>query len=299
MAQQDKCLCCFPFCCLPCISEAEAGVVETCGKFDRVLTPGLGYICWPAQTVVARISLKIQHLEIECDTKTKDNVFVKVVVAVQYRVVESKVSSAFYKLTDPHSQIRSYVFDVIRSSIPLLHIDEAFASKDTLAHAVRDRIAHLMADYGYEIIAALVVDLNPDKEVKFAMNEINASQRLREAAAEKAEAEKILQVKNAEADAESKYLAGVGVARQRKAIVEGLQNSVSDFSTSVPGTTAKDVMDLLLITQYFDMLRDMGSARRGKDGKPTTIFLPHGPHAVQELRHDLKDSFVSGFGKSS
>lgn len=289
----QKCACCWPFCCLPCVSEAEAGVVELCGKFDRVLTPGLGCILWPFSQVVARVSLKIQHLEIACDTKTKDNVFVKVVVAVQYKVIEEKVSSAFYKLTDPQSQIRSYVYDIIRSFIPTMHIDDAFASKDTLAHSVRDRIAGLMEEYGYHIVAALVTDINPDREVKFAMNEINASSRLREAAAEKAEAEKILQVKNAEADAESKYLSGLGVARQRKAIVEGLQKSVNDFSSNVPGTTPKDVMDLLLITQYFDMLRDMGG--RKHTGGQQTIFLPHGPHAVQQLRDELKDSFISGF----
>lgn len=234
------------------------------------------------------MSLKIQHLEIPCDTKTKDNVFVSVLVAVQYRVVEDKVSSAFYKLTDPHAQIKSYVNDVIRSSLPTMELDAAFASKEVVAHAVRDRLASLMAEYGYEIIAALVVDLEPDKSVKAAMNEINAQQRMREANAEKAEAEKILQVKSAEADAESKYLNGMGIARQRRAIVDGLRDTVTDFSSNVQGTGPQDVMDLLLMTQYFEMMRDLG-----KGGQSSTLFLPHGPHAVRSLREELKDSFVS------
>jgi regulator of protease activity HflC (stomatin/prohibitin superfamily) len=235
------------------------------------------------------MTLKIQHLQFRCDTKTKDNVFVHVEVAVQYRVKEEKVSSAFYRLTDPAAQIKSYVFDVIRSSIPALELDEAFASKDTVAHAVRDRLSALMEEYGYVIIAALIVDLDPDQHVKYAMNEINASQRLREAASEKADAEKILQVKAAEADAESKYLAGMGVARQRKAIVDGLRSSVGDFSGEV-GTTPQDVMDLLLVTQYFDMIRDMG-----KMGTGSSLFVPHGPQAVGQLRKELKDHFKSGF----
>ena len=148
-------------------------MVESMGRYSRVLPPGLSCIMFPIETVVSRISLKIQHLEIECDTKTKDNVFVQVVVAVQYRVVENKVSSAFYKLTDPRQQIKSYVNDVVRSSIPTMEIDHAFESKSVVAHAVQDRLSVLMAEYGYEIIAALVVDLNPDKAVKAAMNEIN------------------------------------------------------------------------------------------------------------------------------
>ncbi len=163
-------------CCLPCINETDAAVVENCGKFSRILPPGVSFMFWPCETVVTRMSLKIQHLEISCETKTKDNVFVQVDVAVQYRVVEEKTSSAFYKLTDATAQIRSYVNDVIRSSLPTMDLDDAFASKEVVAHAVRDRLTALMSDYGYEIIAALVVDLSPDKNVKAAMNEINGDQ---------------------------------------------------------------------------------------------------------------------------
>lgn len=206
---------------------------------------------------------------------------------MQYKVVEEKVPSAYYKLTDPKSQIRSYVFDVVRSSIPRMDIDQAFASKDDVANSVKSQLSQLMAEYGYEITAALVIDLDPNQHVKDAMNQINASQRLREAAAEKAEAEKILQVKAAEAESESKYLSGLGVAKQRKAIVNGLRDTVTGFSQDVHGAGAKDVMDLLLITQYFDMIRDMG----GKRASGNTIFLPHGPQSVEKLREDMSHMF--------
>ncbi len=209
--------------------------------------------------------------------------------AVQYRVMADKVPSAYYKLTDPRSQIRSYVFDVVRSSVPRLDLDDAFASKDEVANQVKSQLASLMAEYGYEIIAALVIDLDPNPHVKAAMNDINASQRLREAAAEKAEAEKILQVKAAEAEAESKYLSGLGVARQRKAIVDGLRDTVHIFSEEVHGAGPKDVMDLLLITQYFDMIRDLAHKRQNN-----TLFLPHGPQAVDQLRQDLAHTFTLG-----
>lgn len=237
--------------------------------------------------MTSTVSLRVQYLDVTCDTKTRDNVFVKVVVAVQYKVVEEKVPSAYYKLTDAKSQIRSYVFDVVRSSIPRMDLDQAFASKDDVANSVKSQLTSLMSEYGYEITAALVIDLDPNGHVKAAMNDINASQRLREAAAEKAEAEKILQVKAAEAEAESKYLSGLGVAKQRKAIVDGLRDTVNEFSSDISGAGPKDVMDLLLLTQYFDMIRDIGHKKAGN-----TIFLPHGPHAIDQLREDLKRSFT-------
>jgi regulator of protease activity HflC (stomatin/prohibitin superfamily) len=260
------------------------------GKFDRVIPAGMFCLKFPCEELKKRISLRIQYLECSCDTKTKDNVFVRVVVAVQYKVVEEKVPSAYYKLSDPQSQIRSYIYDVVRSSVPRMDLDASFASKDDVANAVKTQLSALMSEYGYEIIAALVIDLDPNAHVKAAMNEINASQRLREAAAERAEAEKILQVKAAEAEADSKYLSGLGVARQRKAIVDGLRDTVTGFSSDVPGASAKDVMDLLLVTQYFDMVREIG----GKKAQSSTLFLPHGPHAVEQLRGDLKNSFRMG-----
>jgi regulator of protease activity HflC (stomatin/prohibitin superfamily) len=149
---------------------------ERVGKFDRVVPAGCFCICYPFEALVSRVSLRIQYMDVACDTKTKDNVFVKVVVAVQYKVVDDKVPSAFYKLTDPRSQIRSYVFDVVRSSVPRLELDEAYASKDDIANNVKNQLSALMAEYGYEIIAALVIDLDPNSHVKYAMNEINGKQ---------------------------------------------------------------------------------------------------------------------------
>jgi regulator of protease activity HflC (stomatin/prohibitin superfamily) len=274
-------------CCFGYIREMDAGIVENFGKFSRVLPAGFYWLNCPCEVLTKTISLRVQYLECVCDTKTKDNVFVHVVVAVLFKVVEEKVPSAVYKLSDPVSQIRSYIYDVVRSSVPRLDIDAAFASKDDVANAVKNQLSVLMADYGYEIIAALVIDLDPNPHIKAAMNEINASQRLREAAAEKAEAEKILQVKAAEAEADSKYLSGLGVARQRRAIVDGLRETVTGFSSDVPGASPKDVMDLLLVTQYFDMIRDVG----GKKAQSSTLFLPHGPHSVDRLRDDIKNSF--------
>eukprot|EP01039_Chlorochromonas_danica_P002509 gene2509-2747_t len=284
----NSCMCC------GCVQEMDAGVIENCGKFSRVVPAGWVCLMYPCEQVVRSVSLRVQYLDVSCDTKTKDNVFVRVVVAVQYKVIEDKVPSAFYKLTDPQAQIRSYVFDVVRSSVPRLDLDSAFASKDDIANSVKNQLAQQMLEYGYEIIAALVIDLDPNKHVKDAMNEINASQRLREAAAERAEAEKILQVKAAEAEAESKYLSGLGVAKQRKAIVDGLRDTVNSFSHDVDGAGPKEVLDLLLMSQYFDMLKDLGHRKTG-----STIFLPHGPQAVNDLRNQLKKSFVSPAGKAS
>lgn len=274
-------------CCCQCIREMDAGVIEYCGKYDRVVPAGCFCLCFPFENIAARVSLRIQNLEVICETKTKDNVFVKVVVSVQYKVVEDKVPSAWYKLTDPKAQIRSYVYDVVRSSIPRMELDQSFASKDEVANAVKNQLSSLMSDYGYDIVAALVTDIDPNSYVKAAMNDINAQARLREAASEKADAEKILLVKAAEADAESKYLSGLGVAKQRKAIVDGLRGTVETFSSEVEGTSPQDVMDLLLLTQYFDMIKDLG----GKNKANSTLFLPHGPHAVKELRTDLRTSF--------
>lgn len=284
MSRTDGCFC------IQCVGEMDAAVVENCGKFDRVVPAGCFCLIPPCQEIKGRVSLSLQYLEVTCETKTKDNVFVRVAVAVQFKVKEDSVPSAFYKLTDRNAQIRSYVFDVVRSSFPRLELDESFASKDDVARAVKEQLSTLMSEYGYEIVAALVIDIDPDPRVKASMNEINASQRLREAAAEKAEAEKILQVKAAEADGESKYLSGMGVAKQRQAIVDGLRDTVSSFTSEVKGAGAKDVMDLLLVSQYFDMMRDLSTKTRGSN----TIFLPHGPNSVEELRQSMSKSFAGG-----
>lgn len=238
---------------------------------------------WPLVSVAGRLTLRIQQLDVLCETKTKDNVFVQVAIATQFRVVAQGAYEAFYRLTDPRGQIQSYVFDVVRSTVPKMELDEAFASKDEIAQAVLEQLRDVMIDYGHEILAALVTDLSPDARVKASMNEINASRRLKEASAHKAEADKTKQVKAAEAEAEARYLSGLGVARQRKAIVEGLQASVAEFSSDVEGATPKDVMDVLLLSQYFDTLSVVGANH---------LFLEHDPATVASLQQSVGRSFL-------
>lgn len=261
----------------------EVGIVEDLGQFKRLIDPGLHFIMWPLQSVAGTLSLRIQQLDVYCETKTKDNVFVNVAVAVQFRVLTEAAYDAYYRLSDPRGQIQSYVFDVVRSTVPRMELDEAFASKNEIADATLRQLEAVMKDYGYEIMNTLVTDMSPDARVKASMNEINASKRLKEAASHKAEADKVQQVKAAEADAEARYLSGLGVARQRKAIVEGLQGSVNDFSQDVNGVSAKDVMDILMLTQYFDTLSAVGA---------NNMILEHEPASVANLSNQVSRSMM-------
>lgn len=260
---------CVP-CCI-CVSTSEVVVVEQLGKFDRMIPAGLGIVICPCEQVAGKISFRVQQLDVRVETKTKDNVFLTTVVSVQYQVIREKAYQAFYSLTNTKQQITAHVYDVMRSQLPTLELDAVFEAKEDLALAVKNALQETMSEYGYQILQALITDIDPDKRVKQAMNEINSAKRLKYAVAEKAEGQKILQVKSAEAEAEAKYLSGVGVAKQRKAIVDGLRESIVDFSEGVQGVSSKDVMDLLLLTQYFDCVRDVGSAKHCK-----TTFVPSG-----------------------
>ncbi|XP_022735669.1 hypersensitive-induced response protein-like protein 1, partial [Durio zibethinus] len=233
------------------------------------------------------LSLRVQQLDVRCETKTKDNVFVNVIASIQYRALADKAQDAFYKLSNTRAQIQSYVFDVIRASVPKLEVDSVFEQKNDIAKAVEEELEKAMSHYGFEIVQTLIVDIEPDEHVKRAMNEINAAARLRVAANEKAEAEKILQIKQAEGDAESKYLAGLGIARQRQAIVDGLRDSVLAFSVNVPGTTSKDVMDMVLVTQYFDTMKEIGAL-----SKSNSVFIPHGSGAVRYITTQIRDGLL-------
>jgi len=251
-------------------------------QYKRIIGPGFNFICWPFTAIAGVLSLRIQQLDIICETKTKDNVFVNVSVAVQYRVLAEKAYDAYYRLSEPSGQIKSYVFDVVRSTVPKMELDDAFASKNDIAMAVMSQLKEVMDDYGYEILQALVTDMVPDAKVKASMNEINASRRLKEAASHKAEADKIRQVKAAEAEAEARYLNGLGVARQRKAIIEGLQTSVSEFAGDVSDVSPKDVMNILLLSQYFDTLTSVGA---------NSLILQHDPQVVGNLQAQIDASF--------
>ncbi|KAI7994762.1 Hypersensitive-induced response protein-like protein 2 [Camellia lanceoleosa] len=202
-------------------------------------------------------------------------------------LLSGKGADAFYKLSNTKVQIQAYVFDVIRASVPKLDLDSAFEQKNDIAKAVEEELEKAMSAYGFEIVQTLIVDIEPDIHVKRAMNEINAAARMRIAANEKAEAEKILQIKRAEGEAESKYLSGLGIARQRQAIVDGLRDSVLAFSENVPGTTAKDIMDMVLVTQYFDTMKEIGS-----NSKTSAVFIPHGPGAVKDIASQIHEGLL-------
>eukprot|EP00919_Chromeraceae_sp_WS-2016_P073497 GHVR01173788.1.p1 GENE.GHVR01173788.1~~GHVR01173788.1.p1 ORF type:complete len:216 (+),score=49.71 GHVR01173788.1:327-974(+) len=210
------------------------------------------------------------------------------VLDVQYVVMLERIFESFYKLQSSHEQIKAYVFDVVRATVPKLLLDDVFESKEEIAIAVKTELKKSMDDFGYSIIKTLVTDIQPDKRVRDAMNEINASKRMRVAQSEKAEADKLLLVKRAEGEAETKFLQGQGIARQRKAIVDGLRESVHDFSTAVGGMSAKEVLDLVLITQYFDTLKDLGA-----QSKEQTIFIPHNPGSLSALAEEIRSGVIS------
>jgi len=269
------------------VEQQEVAVIERFGKFVRTCSSGLNIKIPLFEKVSGRVSLRIQQLDVKAETKTKDDVFVNVLVSVQYAVIPDKVYDAFYKLNNPMVQINSYVFDVVRAKVPKITVDELFEKKDEIAIAVKDELNETMVNFGFNIVNTLVTDIEPDSKVKEAMNEINAAQRMRIAANEKGEAEKILKVKAAEAEAESKALQGKGVADQRKAIIEGLRESVETFKESVDGTSAQDVMNLVLLTQYFDTIKDIG-----ENSKTNTILIPHSPGGMSDLSAQLRDAMI-------
>ena len=270
------------------VRQQTAVIIERWGKMIKIARPGLAWRIPLIDKIAARLSLKIQQLDVKVETKTKDNVFVFVIVSVQYYVIDSKVADAFYRLQQPEFQIRSYVYDVVRAKVPSIKLDDVFETKDDIAKAVRMQLAQIMDDFGYGIVKALVTDIDPDANVKASMNQINAAQRLRVAAVEEAEADKIRVVKAAEAEAESKALQGKGIADQRLAIVNGLQESVTEFKDNVPGTSAHDVMNLVLMTQYFDTLKDIGLS-----SKTNTILIPHSPGGMTQLSEQLRDAMIT------
>lgn len=239
-------------------------------------------------SVAQTLSLRVTQINLTMETKTKDNVFVTIPISVQNRVRPENVYDAYYKLSDPVAQIKSYVEQVILGHVPGMTLDEVFASQSSIAATVKKELDVDMAAFGYEIVNVLVTDIVPDAKVKSAMNDINAAQREQVAANARGEAEKILVVKKAEAEAESKALQGQGIANQRKAIVEGLQASIEQFQKAVEGATARDVMQLVMVTQYFDTLKSIGESDR-----TNTLFLPHSPGSVKEVGDQILEAIVA------
>lgn len=270
------------------VTQQTAAIVERFGKFKKISSAGLNFKIPIIDRIAGRISLRIQQLDVRVETKTKDNVFVFVIVSVQYYVLPSKVVEAFYKLQNPQAQITAFVFDTVRARVPSMILDDLFEKKDDIAQAVKAELDSVMDDFGYGIIKALVTDIDPDAKVKDSMNEINAAQRQREAAIQQAEADKIRVVKAAEGEAESKALQGQGIANQRKAIIEGLKESVENFNSSIQGTKAEDVMNLVLMTQYFDTIKDIGLS-----GKSNTILIPHSPGGMGDISEQMRNAIIT------
>jgi regulator of protease activity HflC (stomatin/prohibitin superfamily) len=268
------------------VSQQTAKIVERFGKFKKIATSGLNWRIPLVDRVASTMNLRIQQLDIDVETKTKDNVFVKTIVSIQYQVMPKKIHQAYYKLNNPKGQITSYVFDVVRARIPNLDLDDVFEKKSELANAVRQELSDAMSDLGYEIVKTLVTDIDPDAEVKRSMNSINAARRDREAMQEKAEADRIVIVKRAEAEAESKKLQGQGIADQRLAIMKGLKDSVEEFIEAVPGSDAQGVIDLINVTNYLDVLKDIGKTSN-------TIMLPHNPKGVHDIESKVRDAMLS------
>jgi regulator of protease activity HflC (stomatin/prohibitin superfamily) len=269
------------------VEQRTTAIVQRLGRFLREAGPGFRAKVPFIDRVVGRVNLRVQQLDVDIETKTEDNVFVRMVVAVQYFVLPDKAYDAFYKLEDANRQITSFVFDVVRAQVPKIKLDDVFEKKDDIANIVKSELAEVMGDFGYGILKALVTDIDPDAKVKESMNEINAAQRMRVAATEKGEADKILRVKAAEGEAKSKALQGRGIADQRQAIVAGLRDSVDEFRKSVPGTTAKDVMNLVLMTQYFDMLKEIGASSR-----TNAILIPHSPGNLTALTEQMRTAMI-------
>src|ERR1700683_5262974 len=260
------------------VNTAQVAIITRFGKFLRVADPGLNWK-WPfIDSVASRMSLRVNQITLTMETKTKDNVFVTIPISVQNRVRPEKAFDAYYKLSNPAAQIQSYVEQVILGHVPGMTRDEVFASQSGIAAAVKQELDADMAGFGYEIVNVLVTDIVPDDKVKSAMNDINAAQREQVAANARGEAEKILVVKKAEAEAQSKALQGQGIANQRKAIIEGLKESVEAFSKAVEGSTPHDVMMLVLVTQYLDTMKEIGA-----NDKSNTIFVSHSPAAMGDL----------------
>jgi regulator of protease activity HflC (stomatin/prohibitin superfamily) len=269
------------------VNTAEMAVVTRFGKFLRVAEPGLNWKMPWFDKVAGMVSLRVNQISLTMETKTKDNVFVTIPISVQNRVRPERVYDAFYKLSSPAQQIQSYVEQVILGHVPGMTLDEVFASQSSIAAAVKQELDADMATFGYEIVNVLVTDIVPDSKVKSAMNDINAAQREQVAASARGEADKILVVKKAGAEAESKALQGQGIANQRRAIVEGLQASIEQFQKAVEGASAREVMQLVLVTQYFDTLKAIGES-----DKTNTLFLPHSPGSVKDVSDQILQSML-------
>ena len=268
------------------VKQQTSAIIERFGRFTSIRQSGLHFRIPIIDRIAGRISLRILQLDVIVETKTKDDVFVKLKVSVQYKVVREKVYDAFYKLDYPQDQITSYVFDVVRAVVPKMKLDDVFEKKDDIANAVKGELNDAMINYGYDIIKALVTDIDPDPEVKAAINRINAAERKKVAAQYDGDAERILIVEKAKAEAESKRLQGQGIADQRREIARGLEESV-DVLNKV-GINSQEASALIVVTQHYDTLQAIGG-----ETNTNLILLPNSPQAGSEMLNDMVASFTA------
>lgn len=265
------------------VPQQRVAVIERFGKFNRTAPAGLNFRIPIIETIAAKVSTQIQQLDVTTNTKTKDNVTLELITSVQLLIDEKNVFDAFYKLANPSSQIRSYIFDIVRAQVPSMTLDKVYESKDEIADNIEQALSKQMASFGYIVTKSLITDINPDKRVLDAMNQINEQERLRDAAQAKAEAEKIIKVKQAEAEAEAMKLAGKGIADQRKEIIAGLRESILELREVLgSGVDPKEVMQLVITTQYFDALKEIGA-----NSKTNTLLLPHTSQGMQALTEQM------------
>lgn len=268
------------------VKQQTAAIIERFGKFHSIRHSGLQMKIPLVDRVAGRLSLKIQQLDVIIETKTLDDVFVRLKVSVQYRVIREKVYDAFYKLDYPHEQITSYVFDVVRAEVPKMKLDDVFVKKDDIALAVKAELNDAMLDYGFDIIKTLVTDIDPDAQVKAAMNRINASEREKIAAQFEGDAARILIVEKAKAEAESKRLQGQGIADQRREIARGLEESVEVLNKV--GINSQEASALIVVTQHYDTLQSIG-----QETNSNLILLPNSPQAGSNMLNDMVASFTA------
>jgi regulator of protease activity HflC (stomatin/prohibitin superfamily) len=268
------------------VKQQTAVIIERFGKFHSIRQSGLHMKIPLVDRIAGRLSLKIQQLDVIIETKTLDDVFVRLKVSVQYKVIKDKVYDAFYKLDYPHDQITSYVFDVVRAEVPKMKLDDVFVRKDDIAIAVKSELNEAMMTYGYDIIKTLVTDIDPDAQVKEAMNRINASEREKIAAQFEGDAARILIVEKAKAEAESKRLQGQGIADQRREIARGLEESVEVLNKV--GINSQEASALIVVTQHYDTLQSIG-----QETNSNLILLPNSPQAGSQMLNDMVASFTA------
>ena len=272
------------------VNQTQAVIIERLGKFHKVSKAGLHLKIPLIDSISGNLNLRVRELPVEVETKTKDDVFVRIVVSVQFFVIASEdgIKASFYELNNPEQQIQSYVFDSIRSEVPLMELDDVFAQKEKIAIAIKNELSETMKRFGFDFIKALVTDIDPDAKVKHSMNEINAAKRMKEAAKEEAAGAKIRVVAAAEADAESKRLSGEGIAMQRIAIANGLKESVQEVKQAMESdVTSKEVMNMLFLTQHYETIAKLG------EHNSSTIFMPYSPNNVADLQLQIQSSLIA------